>query len=350
MSGKLRVGVPAHLAAQKGGSGHGNVWRNVLPRLGEGCELLVREPAAGVGRHATPDVWLLDQATDLAALGDIPVVGHFHEASWADPELAAFLDPGFREWAQVAGDALAGAAARIVAVSESARREVVAAFGLAPERVHAVHSGVDSEFFHPGNEGGRQLVGRALGGEQRPYILYVGVNHPRKNLAALRSAAAGLARRGCEHALALVAGDPADRPDATELRRTAMAELEDAPGRLAWIERPDDRDLAALYAGADAFCLPSFWEGFGLPALEAIASGTPTVVSNRGALPEVVGDAALVVEPDAIAVEEALALVLEDTELARHLAEIGRARALEFTWERTAAGYLEVLEKAAKEG
>jgi alpha-1,3-rhamnosyl/mannosyltransferase len=111
-----------------------------------------------------------------------------------------------------------------------------------------------------------------------------------------------------------------------------------------------DDDLAALMADADAFCLPSFAEGFGLPALEAMACGVPVLVSDRGALPELVGDAAIVTEPTVDAVEHGLARVFDDAGLAAALRTAARARALEFPWSRTVAGWLSVLERAAEEG
>jgi alpha-1,3-rhamnosyl/mannosyltransferase len=100
-------------------------------------------------------------------------------------------------------------------------------------------------------------------------------------------------------------------------------------------------------AGASAFCLPSLGEGFGLTALEAMASGTPVVVSDRGALPEVVGEAGLCVAPEPAALEEALGRVLTDSALAARLTAAGRERAAGLTWSRTAEGWLASLERAA---
>jgi glycosyltransferase involved in cell wall biosynthesis len=98
-----------------------------------------------------------------------------------------------------------------------------------------------------------------------------------------------------------------------------------------------DEDLPALYNGADLFCFPSLYEGFGLPVLEAMACGTPVVTSNSTSLPEVAGEAALLVDPyDVEAIAEAMRRVLEEPELAAELRERGLKRAAEFTWERTA--------------
>jgi glycosyltransferase involved in cell wall biosynthesis len=100
-------------------------------------------------------------------------------------------------------------------------------------------------------------------------------------------------------------------------------------------------------AGADAFCLPSLYEGFGLTALEAMACGAPVVVSDRGALPELVGDAGVVVQPTADAVADGLRRVLSDRDAAAALGVQAAARARGFSWEQTARGWLEVLIAAA---
>lgn len=112
------------------------------------------------------------------------------------------------------------------------------------------------------------------------------------------------------------------------------------------IEEPTDQELAALMGGADAFCLPSLSEGFGLTALEALACGAPVGVSDRASLPEVVGDAGVVVEPTADGVRDGLASVLTDSAHAAKLRAAGPARAAEFTWARTARGWHAALQAA----
>ncbi|HEY3018885.1 MAG TPA: glycosyltransferase family 1 protein, partial [Solirubrobacteraceae bacterium] len=213
------------------------------------------------------------------------------------------------------------------------------AYGLAPDRVRPAHHGVDADRFHPGLPGGRERIGA-------PYVAFVGVLHPRKNLGALREAMARLAARGAPHALAVVWSPPADRADPGGLVREALAELPGAPGRLVALRDLDDRELAAVLAGADAFCLPSLSEGFGLPALEAMACGAPVVAAARGALPEVVAGGGLLVEPTADELDAALDRVLTDARLAQDLRERGRRRALELPWSRTADDWVAALEQA----
>ena len=155
-----------------------------------------------------------------------------------------------------------------------------------------------------------------------------------------------LAARGLPHAL-VIAGGTAGNESADELA-AIVAELPGAPGKVAWLGQVDDLALAGLMAEADAFCLPSLLESFGLTALEALACGAPVVVSDRGALPEVVGEAAVVTEPDPEALAAALERVLGDATLGRKLRAAGPRRAAGMTWERTARGWLAVLQRAAR--
>ncbi len=220
-------------------------------------------------------------------------------------------------------------ASAIVADSEHSKRAIVARLGIAPAKVTVIPVALGAEF---GPEPLTDAV-KLRYGIASPYILYVGNFMPHKNLPRLLSAYAalpGTLRAG--HALVLAGGDRVGRPPLEALAaRLGVSDRVMFPGLV------HDRDLPALYAGAAVFVLPSLEEGFGLPALEAMACGAPVVASNRGALPEVVGDAALIVDPDAEAeIAHALARVLSDAPLARDLGSRGRARAQLFAPERTA--------------
>jgi glycosyltransferase involved in cell wall biosynthesis len=179
-----------------------------------------------------------------------------------------------------------------------------------------------------------------------PYVLYAASLHPRKNLAAVRDALGALAAEGLAHRLVVAGGPAPDRADSSDLELAAAAELPGAPGRVIRISTPADGRLAALMAAAAAFCLPSLYEGFGLTALEAMACGAPVVVSDRGSLPEVVGAAGVITEPSTAAVTAGLRSVLLDPLLAQRLSRAGVERAREFTWQRTAAGWLAALRAA----
>jgi glycosyltransferase involved in cell wall biosynthesis len=164
--------------------------------------------------------------------------------------------------------------------------------------------------------------------------------HPRKNLMALRDAVEQLASEGFPHQLVIVGGPAYGRSDSQHLAMEVFADLPTAPGRLISIPYGiADEDLAALLCGAAAFCLPSLSEGFGLPAVEAMACGVPTVLSNRGALPEIGGGAAIMVEPTAADIAGGLRALLADPDLATSVGAACVARAQEFTWERCASDW-----------
>lgn len=170
-----------------------------------------------------------------------------------------------------------------------------------------------------------------------PYILSVGTLEPRKNLLRLVRAYRRIAATELPHALVL-AGPMGWHPEPL-LRELALA----GPGEIVLTGPLPAADLDALYRGASAFAYPSLVEGFGLPVLEAMARSIPTVASNTSSLPEVAGDAALLVDPRSVAeLAAALERVLTDTDLAERLAAAGRARAERFSWEETARRTLDV--------
>jgi glycosyltransferase involved in cell wall biosynthesis/SAM-dependent methyltransferase len=330
--------------------GNGRVWQQLLDglRADPRVRLNVARRSSRFGGRNRADAWLVSGHLRPRPL-DEAVVSLVHEASWHDPDLRALLSPSFLEWIVPDTRAAIRASSRVVVPSECARQEVVADSGCDPEMVSVVPYGVDLDRFRPGLRGGREIVARARGGSDAPYLLYVGSAHPRKNLLGLREAFVRLCGRGLPHVLVLVATASNDWEQSAELLAAARAPIPGAPQRIVHIAGLDDPTLATLMADADALCLPSLWEGFGLPVLEAMACGTPVVVSNRGSLPEVAGEAGVVVEPDVDAIEEGLERLLGDAGLASAMGRAGRARAEEFPWSRTVAGTLGALELAATE-
>jgi len=315
----------------------------VLAGLRERAEV-VEDGRRGLLRRGRCDVWLADGHRALPDGVGSPLVVQVHEASWRDPALRALLDPAFADALDAAVGAAVVRASVVLTAADSARDELVAAYGLEPGDVVVVPHGVDLDVFRPGLEPPAALA-------DGPYVLFVGALHPRKNVSALREAMATLVGEGLPHRLVVVGQGAADRADPFAAAAQATAPLPGAPSRLVHIaDAGTDAELAAIMAGAAAFCLPSLSEGFGLPALEAMACGTPVVVSDRGSLPELVGDGGQVVAPDAPALAGALRAVLTDDGLAADLAARGRARAEGFPWSRTADGWLAALRRAARRG
>ncbi len=214
--------------------------------------------------------------------------------------------------------ALARRARILITVSEFSKRELVDALGAPPDRVTVIPEGV-GECFRPDADA---AAARGVHGFSRPYVLTVGTVSGRKNLGLLEPAARALGERGVE---LVVAGADRDylRGAPVSLRRLGYVAEEHLPG---------------LYAGALALAVPSRYEGFGLPCLEAMASRTPVVATASGALPETVGDAGLVVDPaDAAAFADALVAAACDEQVHERLAAAGQLRAAEFPWDRTAS-------------
>lgn len=173
---------------------------------------------------------------------------------------------------------------------------------------------------------------------RHPYVLFVGTLEPRKNLLRLvRAYRHAVAHGGLPHRLVL-AGPLGWQPEAL-MREIRLG----GPGEVVLTGKAGIADLDALYRGASLFVYPSLYEGFGLPILEAMARGVPTVTSNVSSMPEVAGDAALQVDPRSVeGIASAIELLLSDLGEAERLARAGLARSEAFTWERTAERTLEI--------
>lgn len=232
----------------------------------------------------------------------------------------------------------------IIAVSDYTRREVVERLHVDPAKVHVIHEGVDAHFA-PVRDPGRLAQVCARYGLQVPFILTVGAIEPRKNLPLLMRAFAALCREpDFQHQL-VIAGGRGWLYD--EVFATA-AQL-GLGHRLLFTGRVPEEDLPALYSAADIFALPSFFEGFGLPPLEAMACGTPVITSNSTSLPEVVGEAGLTASPyDEGAWVEALRRLARDRDLHDRLAAEGLQRARRFTWQETARRTVEVYREVGR--
>jgi glycosyltransferase involved in cell wall biosynthesis len=225
--------------------------------------------------------------------------------------------PAFVAYHRAVLPRLAQRARLLITVSTFSKGELVELLGAAPERIVVIPEGVDARF-SPNVDPAPARRAHAL---DRRYVLVVGTVSDRKNLGALESATRALRARDIELVLA--------GSDRRYLRGAA-------PGlrRLGYVA---EEHLPGLYAGAEAVVMPSLYEGFGLPCLEAMASGVPLVAADAAALPETCGDAALLVDAtDPLAVADALLRALDDQALRRGLRDAGLARAAYFSWQRTA--------------
>lgn len=243
---------------------------------------------------------------------------------------------------------LVGAAVRradvVVTDSRHAAGDIARLLGVPPERIRVIYLGVDERYARPAAPERLAALRERLGLPQR-FMLYMGGVDPRKNLATLLRARRLLReRRQLSLPLALVA--PASGPArpqwrASDPRRIAAREgLDDDVLFLDWIS---DEEKPLLYAAATAFVYPSRYEGFGLPILEAMAAGTPVLASTASSLPEVVGDAALLLDPDdPQAWADAFARIGEDAVLRADLVARGRRQAGRFTWDATSMALQDV--------
>jgi glycosyltransferase involved in cell wall biosynthesis len=239
--------------------------------------------------------------------------------------------------------AAARRAERILTVSDSSKADILRFCNVPAERIIVVPNAIDDRFAIPP---AREAVQRVRERYQLdgPFALYVGNIKPHKNLERLIDAFDLVRRNGFERLELLIIGDQISR--FPRLRRAVDKHKLHKHVRFLGFVRDDT--LAALYRLATVFVFPSLYEGFGLPPLEAMASGTPVVVSNRSSLPEVVGDAAVLVDPySAASIAEGIQRVLSDASLRQGLVERGLARAREFSWEASVRRIHEVYMEVA---
>ncbi|MGC9400572.1 MAG: glycosyltransferase family 4 protein [Anaerolineae bacterium] len=225
-------------------------------------------------------------------------------------------------------------AAAVIAVSQFTAQEVIRLLGVPASRVHVIYHGVEPRFRPLPDEKVRRFRQQQRLPER--FILYLGTLEPRKNLITLVRAYAGLADPDLH--LVLAGGKGWLYEDVfAEVERLGVGARVHVPGYVP------DAALPLWYNAADVFAYLSWYEGFGLPVLEALACGVPTVASQAASLPEVAGDAALLAPPDDVsAVRETLRRALEDETLRARLRSAGPTRAAQFTWEATAEQTVQV--------
>ena len=220
---------------------------------------------------------------------------------------------------------------RILTVSEASKRDILHFFNVPPEKIVVIYNAIDDHFWltPPEEEVARVRERYQL---DHQFILYVGNIKPHKNLVRLIDAFGELRRSGFEELKLLIIGDEISKLPA--LRRAVHGHK--LHKHVRFLGYVSDDTLRVLYRLASLFVFPSLYEGFGLPPLEAMASGTPVVTSNQSSLPEVMGDAAVLVDPyDVGSIVDGMRRVLSDSGLAADLRRRGPERAREFSWARS---------------
>jgi glycosyltransferase involved in cell wall biosynthesis len=320
----------------------------------------VRGPNLATHRVFTPPHHRLERLTlPIEVLARKPWPGLLHSLDHVAPawgpwrsvvtvhDLAFLLYPGThtpasRRYYATAGQSVRGAE-RVIAVSQRTASDAVRLLGVDPARIRVVHEAA-APWFSPRPRDGLEALAERLRFDpdpNRPYGLFVGTLEPRKNIPLLLEAFAVLRRTIDAQLLIVGARGWLDEPILAAHARSSLGDAARFVGTL------DDEDLAVLYSHAGVFVLPSLYEGFGLPVLEAMACGAPVVCSNAGPLPEVAGDAAMLLKPeDPTAWAVSLREVLTTPRIAEQLRQRGFERARTFSWEQTALATREVYREA----
>lgn len=235
----------------------------------------------------------------------------------------------------------------IICVSESTKRDLLRFYEPAREKVHVVHNGLDHKRFNSGAKLDCEWA-RSIGIRQ-PYLLHVGTFLERKNIPVLLRAIRALKSAGKFMDLQVVlAGQEAPGLVGAQAVDETISQLQLQNTVVKAGHVPDDQ-LAGLYAGAQALAMPSSYEGFGFPVLEAMAVGTPVITSNVSSLPEIAGDAAILIPAgDEQALAKAIDNVLGDCDLQERLRSQGLLQAQKFSWKRAADETIAVYRAAAK--
>lgn len=294
--------------------------------------------------------WLVDFDVFVATNFLAPATNHpdrvvpiVHDLAFRHfPESAPHID---ERWRRRFAATLAVSPA-IVVPSAATAKDLLDAFAVDETRVHVVHHGVEAEAFAPIPQAGIDAVRRRYG-IPGGYVLFVGGIEPRKNLESLVRAFAESDAQGL--ALVIAGGPVRWFPEATERLDAVIEQLPPSvQERIVRTGYVNDRDKLALLSGATLLAYPSLYEGFGFPVLEAFAAGVPVMTSNVSSLPEVAGEAALLVDPaDVHAIAKALSELVGDADLRAVLSAAGVARASRFTWEATARATAGVLRGVA---
>ena len=313
-----RLGQRVNLFSPKcGGTGvFGHIWEQVILPLEIGKRNLLWSPA-----NTGP----LTSQNQVVTIHDLCVIDH--------PE---WYDPKFSAWYRFLLPRLVERVIKVITDSDYSRDRILELFSLQKDRVVAIPLGVDSRF-RPTPQEYIDVV-RSKYGIEKDYLAVIGSLQPRKNLARLFQAWKQIHPNYKSLQLVVVGGT------GHTFRDAGFRELPRGVNLTGYIK---DTDLPMIYSGALAFVLPSLYEGFGLPLLEAMACGTPVICSNTTSLPEVVANAGILVDPyDPKAIAYGIQQMVEDHKLRNEFHQLGLNRAKQFTWEKTSDEIWKVLLEA----
>jgi glycosyltransferase involved in cell wall biosynthesis len=305
----------------------------LLRRLGKGVDDLVG--GCDVYHHTNPHVLHVRRAAEVATIFDT-IYTLDAQADGAEGGGAGYLSREAAQKMTASAKELVSRVKTVIVPSEFVGAEVVMTFGVPPERVAIAHLGCDHV--------ARDLPPEGYARPAEPYLLTVSRVDARKNHLRMLEAFERIVKEGFPHRW-VIAGPPGH---GAEVFERALAESP-ARGRVEWRRFVADTELPKLYSQADLFLFASLNEGFGLPPLEAMACGVPVVASCVTSMPEVLGDAAFLVEPtESERIFEAARRMLAEPEIGREFAEKGKRRAREFTWRECARRTLLAYREATK--
>jgi glycosyltransferase involved in cell wall biosynthesis len=229
------------------------------------------------------------------------------------------------------------AASHILADSESTKNDLLAIWGVAPEKISVLYSGVNSLFRPVTDDHVQETTRQKYGIGDKPYLLTVGTVQPRKNYQLLVRAFKTISQSHSHNLVVVGAMGWLHEQLLEEIEKQGLS------NRVVLTGFVDDSDLPSLYSGATLFLFPSLYEGFGLPILEAMACGVPVIASNVSSLPEVAGEAAVLLSPiDEVGWADKMHQLLADASLRTRLVAAGFIQAQEFTWKNSAAQLLAI--------
>jgi glycosyltransferase involved in cell wall biosynthesis len=233
----------------------------------------------------------------------------------------------------------------IITVSDFSKSEIAKRTKVDEEKITVIHNGINTELFKP-LDNHQSVDTKDKFGLPDKFILFVGNVKPHKNLRRLLTAYEVVYNRGLEDHYLVIAGEKEGFITGDQEIFSVVHNNQDLKERVRFSGYVDNADLPVLYNAASVFVFPSLYEGFGLPPLEAMACGCPTVVSNAASLPEVCGDAAYYVDPhDTESISEGMYKILTDNSLRQHLIKKGLERAKLFSWKKSGGDHITVFEE-----